>query len=327
VKNHLLGIDPQDKFGRDFTIGIYPMLLDETCYFLAADFDKVTWQADAGAFLETCALFNVPAVLERSRSGNGGHIWIFFSEPVPAKQARNMGTFLLTQTMDRRPEIGMDSYDRFFPSQDALPKGGFGNLIALPLQKRPCEQGNSLFLDENFSPYPDQWAFISSIRRMSRQEVEMIVEEAGKLGELLGVRLPVTDENDDTPWVMTPSKGRREPPIVGPLPEKINLVYGNQIYVAKADLTPSFRNRLIYLAAFQNPEFYRAQAMRLSTFGKPRIISCCEDYPQHLGLPRGCRVVAYQGGTIRSAICWNANRCSVSGSSACRATTGSRCSI
>ena len=252
------------------------------------DFDKASWQADAGAFLETCKHFDIPAALEKSRSGNGGHIWIFFSEPIPASLARKMGTFLLTQTMDRRPEIGLDPYDRFFPSQDTLPKGGFGNLIALPLQKKPREEGNSLFLDENFVPYPDQWAFLSSIRRMSRQEVEMVVDKAEKLGELLGVRIPVTDENDDEPWAMPPSKRRKEPPIVGPLPEKISLVYGNQVYVPKAELTPSLRNRLIHLAAFQNPEFYRAQAMRLSTFGKPRIISCCEDYPNHLGLPRGC---------------------------------------
>jgi superfamily II DNA or RNA helicase len=288
VKNHLLGRDPQDTFGRDFTIGVYPMLPDETCYFLAADFDKDTWQADAGAFLETCKLFNVPAVLEKSRSGNGGHIWIFFSEPIPTSLTRKMGTFLLTQTMDYRPEIGLDSYDRFFPSQDTLPKGGFGNLIALPLQKKPREEGNTLFLDENFNPYPDQWAFLSSVHRMSLQDVEMVVNEGEKLGELLGVRIPMTDENDDTPWSMPPSKRHKEPPIVGPLPEKINLVHSNLIYVPKAELTPSLRNQIIHLAAFQNPEFYRAQAMRLSTLGKPRIISCCEDYPNHLGLPRGC---------------------------------------
>jgi hypothetical protein len=116
VRNHLLGMDAQDRSGRDFTIGIYPVLPDETCWFLAADFDKASWQEDAWAFLETCELFGVPGVLERSRSGNGGHAWIFFSDPVPAPLARKMGAFLLTQTMDRRPEIGLDSYDRFFPS-------------------------------------------------------------------------------------------------------------------------------------------------------------------------------------------------------------------
>jgi superfamily II DNA or RNA helicase len=288
MKNHLSGVDPQDKYGRDFTIGIYPLLLDETCYFLAVDFDKATWQADTGAFLETCKLFNVPAALEKSRSGQGGHIWIFFSEPVPSTLARKMGTFLLTRTMERRPEIGLDSYDRLFPSQDTLPKGGFGNLIALPLQRKPRKEGNSLFLDENFIPYPDQWAFLTLIDRMKRQEVERVMDKAENSGEILAVRIPVTDEGEDTPWALLPSKKRKEPPIVGPLPGIINLVYSNQIYVPKVDLTPSLRNRLIHLAAFQNPDFYRAQAMRLSTFGKPRVISCCEDYPNHLGLPRGC---------------------------------------
>jgi hypothetical protein len=156
IRNHLLGMDPQDRSGRDFTIGVYPMLLDETCWLLATDFDKALWKDDAQAFCNTCKEFGVPAVLERSRSGNGGHIWIFFSEPFPAILARKLGTFLLTRTMQNRPEIGLDSYDRFFPSQDTLPKGGFGNLIALPLQKKPRENGNSLFVDESFTPYQDQ---------------------------------------------------------------------------------------------------------------------------------------------------------------------------
>lgn len=158
VRNHLLGLDPQDRPGRDFTMGIYPMLPDETCWFQAADFDKATWLVDARAFLETCEAYRVPAALERSRSGNGGHCWFFFSEPIPAALARKMGAFLLTQTMERRPEIGLDSYDRFFPSQDTFPKGGLGNLIARPLQKKPRENGNSVFLAENGSPHPDQWA-------------------------------------------------------------------------------------------------------------------------------------------------------------------------
>ena len=167
VRNHLTGQDTHESSGKDFTMGVYPLLLDETCWFLAADFDKSTWQEDVRAFLETCGMFNVPVALERSRSGNGGHVWIFFSEPVPASTARRMGTFLLTQTMERRPEIGLDSYDRLFPSQDTLPKGGFGNLIALPLQKRPRSNGNSVFLDEHFVPHVDQWAFLSAIRRMT----------------------------------------------------------------------------------------------------------------------------------------------------------------
>ncbi len=288
IRNHLQGFDPQDRTGRNFTIGVYPMLPDETCCFLAADFDKASWQEDAHAFLETCSLVNVHAALERSRSGNGGHVWIFFAEPVPAALARQMGTFLLSQTMERRPEIGLDSYDRFFPSQDTLPKDGFGNLIALPLQKKPREVGNSVFVDELFIPYPDQWTFLATLRRMTRVEVDAVVRLAEKQDELLGIRLPVADEDDDRPWAAPPSKKRNDPPVIGPLPEQLDLVFGNQIYIPKTDLTPSLRNRLIRLAAFQNPEFYRAQGMRLSTFGKPRIISCCEEFPNHLGLPRGC---------------------------------------
>jgi len=288
IRNHLQGFDPLDKARRNFTIGVYPMLQDETCWFLAADFDKASWQEDARAFLETCSLFTVPAVLERSRSGSGGHIWMFFTEPVTAVLARQMGAFLLSQTLERRPEIGLDSYDRFFPSQDTLPRGGFGNLIALPLQKKSRENGNSVFVNEHFIPYEDQWAFLATLLRMTRVEVQAVVRHAEKQDELQGIRLPVMDEDSDRPWVAPPSRKRKEPPVIGPLPRCLDLVMGNQIYIPKADLTPSLRNRLIRLAAFQNPDFYQAQGMRLSTFGKPRIISCCEDFPKHLGLPRGC---------------------------------------
>jgi superfamily II DNA or RNA helicase len=288
VRSHLLGADPHDKLKKDFTIGVYPMLPDETTWFLAADFDNDEWMGDASAFLETCRSFNVPTALERSRSGNGGHIWTFFSEPIKAGLARHMGSFLLTETMERRPEIGLDSYDRFFPDQDTMPKGGFGSLIALPLQKKPRERGFSLFVDEHFEPYPDQWAFLSSVRRMGRKEVETIVDEASKRGRLIGVRMVVGDEEDDEPWTAPPSRRREEPPIPGPLPKKISMVLGNQIYLAKDELTPALRNRLIRMAAFQNPEFYRAQAMRHSTYQISRVISCTEDFPKHIGMPRGC---------------------------------------
>ena len=289
IRNHLMGIDPNDRFGRDFTIGVYPLLADESCWFLAADFDKSTWTEDAKTFLETCVSYQVPAVLERSRSGNGGHVWVFFETPVPAVLARKLGALLLTSTMNRRPEIGMDSYDRLFPSQDTLPRGGFGNLIALPLQKKPREQNNSAFLDNDLNPYPDQWAFLSSIQKMAHQDLERIVKTVQDEGEITGVRAVVLDETENEPWKLTPSRKYKEPPITGPLPDQLNLVISNQIYIEKESLPAPLRNRLIRLAAFQNPEFYKAQAMRLSTFGKPRIISCCEEYPKHLALPRGCQ--------------------------------------
>ncbi len=134
IRRHLVG---SDERGNDFIAGVYPMLLDETCFFLAIDLDKANWQDDAIAVLETCRRLDVPAALERSRSGNGGHIWIFFESAIPASLARRLGSYVLTETMERRPDLGLDSYDRLFPNQDTLPRGGFGNLIALPLQKRP----------------------------------------------------------------------------------------------------------------------------------------------------------------------------------------------
>ena len=288
IRCHLLGSDPKEKADKDFTIGIYPLMPDETCWFIAVDFDKKTWMEDAKAFLETCRSYGIPASLERSRSGNGGHVWIFFSEPVPAMASRKMASYLLTETMENRPEIGLDSYDCLFPKQDTMPQGGFGSLIALPLQKKPREKGNSLFLNKDFIPYRDQWAYLSALEMMKRSEVESLVYSAECRGRVVGVRRVPIDEPDDEPWNAPPSRRRKEPPITEPLPKKIDLVLGNQIYIEKEGLPARLRNRLIRLAAFQNPEFYKAQAMRLSTYGKNRIISCFEDFSKHIGLPRGC---------------------------------------
>ena len=282
---HLSG---RDDRGFDFVMGVYAMLQDETCFFLAVDFDDEEWQRDATAFLETCRRLEVPAVLERSRSGNGGHVWFFFEEAIPASLARKLGSHVLTETMEHRPEIGLNSYDRLFPNQDTLPRGGFGNLIALPLQKQARQLGNTVFLDEKFNPHADQWAFLAAVRRMSRAQVEALVRDAESKGRIVGVRIAAPDEANDDPWTAPPSRRRREPPVAGPLPEKLELVLGDQIYIAKETLVPGLRNRLLRLAAFQNPEFYRAQAMRLSTYDKPRIIACAEDHPKHFALPRGC---------------------------------------
>ena len=288
VRKHLKGRDLA-KPGRAeaFVAGIYALMPDETCWFLAADFDKQSWQRDALAFLSTCRGKGVPAVLERSRSGNGGHVWIFFSEPVPASEARRLGAHLVTETMERWPDIGFESYDRFFPSQDTMPAGGFGNLIALPLQSEPRQHGNSVFVDDKLRPYEDQWSFLSSVQRMSRAEVATIVEQASSLGRVLGVRLPL-DDDDEEPWTVPPSRRRAELPVIGQMPETVELVLGNQVYIDRGALPPALVNRLIRLAAFQNPEFYAAQAMRLPTFGKPRVISCAELFATHIALPRGC---------------------------------------
>ena len=280
VRGHLMGKQ---------TIGIYPLLLDETCWFLAVDFDKKTWQQDAAAFLETCREFGVPAALERSRSGRGGHVWIFFGSAVSAAMARKLGCAILTRTMERRHQVGLDSYDRFFPNQDTMPKGGFGNLIALPLQKIPREAGNSVFVDTEFRPYRDQWDFLSKLRGMSAEAAAELVSAVQSKGDLVGVRISLAEGGDERdPWTLPPSRKRRERPIEGPLPEVVHVVRANLLYIEKKDLPSGMLNRLLRLAAFQNPEFYKAQSMRLSTFNKPRVIACGEDLANHVALPRGC---------------------------------------
>ncbi len=285
IRYHLSG---QDGNGWDFIIGVYPMLLDETCFFVVADFDKATWQEDAAAFIETCRAMNLPAALERSRSGNGGHVWFFFREAIPAALARKLASHVLTETMERRPDVGLDSYDRFFPNQDTLPQGGFGSLIALPLQRKPRQLGNTLFLDDKLLPYEDQWAFLSDVRRIGRTEVEECVSKAEAKGQVIGVRLHPSEEEGDALALFSPESRRRGRSIAGPLPKQLELVLGSEIFIAKDLLPPALRNHLIRLAAFQNPEFYRAQAMRRPTYDTPRIVGCARDYPHSLGLPRGC---------------------------------------
>ncbi len=285
IHRHLVGTDER---GGEFVAGVYPMLLDETCYFLAIDLDKSKWWEDALAVLETCRQMKIPAMLERSRSGCGGHIWIFFETAIPASIARRLGSHLLTETMERRPDIGLDSYDRFFPNQDTLPQGGFGNLIALPLQRRPRTEGNSVFIDDALEPHEDQWAILSSMQRMPRATVDEIGNRAGQRGRILGVRVASPDDID--PWTL-PLSGHRAAlniSISDDLPSRLELTLSDQIYISKKDVPPALRNSLIRLAAFQNLEFYKAQSMRLPTWGKPRIISCAEDHPGHLALPRGC---------------------------------------
>jgi superfamily II DNA or RNA helicase/very-short-patch-repair endonuclease len=285
IRWHLTGYDVE---GHPFVAGVYPLLQDETCFFLAVDFDKLSWREDARAFLEACRRLHLPTVLERSRSGRGAHVWFFFEEAIPAALARRLGSHVLTETMEGRPDVGLDSYDRLFPNQDTMPQGGFGNLIALPLQKGARKQDNSVFLDDDFVPWADQWSFLASVRKIDRMHVEAIVQEAERRGRVLGVRLPPQDEGTQAPWIAPPSRHCKEPPLVGDLPSTLELVLGNQIYIAKERLHPGVRNRLLRLAAFQNPEFYKAQAMRLSTYDKPRVIACAEDHPHHIGLPRGC---------------------------------------
>jgi len=288
IANHLRGLNKDGLAGADFVAGVYPVLADGSCHFIAADFDGEHWAADALAFCETCRLRGVPAALERSRSGEGGHVWIFFSRPIPARDARQLGAVLITDTMEGRPELGFKSYDRLFPSQDTVPKGGFGNLIALPLQRRARDYGNSVFIDRHLHAYRDQWAFLANLRRLTPEEAYSIVGAAAASDRVLAVRMPIADENGDEPWNQSALRRQSERPITEPLPDRVKVTMADDIYVDRTALPSTMVARLIRLAAFQNPEFYQAQAMRRSTYDKPRIISCAVLHQKHLALPRGC---------------------------------------
>jgi len=278
----------QDHLTGRCTVGVYPLLPDENCHFLALDFDKAEWRRDVSAFRSVCAQFEVPAYAETSRSGEGAHVWVFFEEAIPAAQARRLGSALLTRTTELRHEVGLDSYDRLFPGQDTLPKGGFGSLIALPLQCQPRREGKSVFVDVDLQPAPDQWQLLSSVKRLSHSEVERALASALAGGDALGERIALADvDESETPWTLPPSK-RRSLRIEGPFPDTVRVVSSNLVFVAKDGLPQSMQDQLIRLAAFENPEFYRAQAMRLPTYAKPRLICCAEEIGSFIALPRGC---------------------------------------
>ena len=292
--NHQAYLPVSDEVIREHlqgkqTIGVYPLLPDDTCRFLAVDFDKTTWQEDVAAFRETCSSLDIPIAVERSRSGNGAHAWFFFTEPVMATVARVMGCFLITETMSRRHQLSMESYDRLFPSQDTMPRGGFGNLIALPLQLEPRKLENSVFVDEAFIPYPDQWGYLASLKRLSPLEVQAITDRAVRKGQVIGLKLPTDTDEEQGPWERSPSGRLPEQRIKGKLPKKINAVFAQRIFVETKGIPSELLNRIKRLAAFQNPQFFKKQKMRLSTHNPPRVIACFEELPGHVALPRGCR--------------------------------------
>lgn len=275
IYNHLAGAH---------TAGIYPLLEGDTCYFLAVDFDEAEWQEDARSFVQSCNDLGVPVAMEISRSGQGAHAWIFFAARVSARDARRLGTAIISHTCSRTRQLKLTSYDRLFPNQDTLPKGGFGNLIALPLQKQPRENGRSLFVDAELCPYPDQWAFLASIQHMAPQDIEPTILRA--TGGVHPLDVTFIDEEDlATPWKRETTPSTK---LAGDMPAALTITLANLIYFEKSQLPPALANRLIRLAAFQNPEFYKAQAMRLSVWDKPRVIGCADNYPQHIALPRGC---------------------------------------
>lgn len=278
IFNHLAG---KDNYGRD-VVGLYPMLNDNTCYFLCTDFDDKScehgYQNDVLAFVGVCKEWRVPCYIERSRSGNGAHVWVFFDTAIAAIKARRLGKSILSEAMNKDVYLSFKSYDRFFPNQDTLPDGGLGNLVALPLQGQARRKGNSVFVDENFQPYPDQWTFLLGIQKLSEATVDDILQKhTSVLGEL-------TKSSEGKPWEIP----KPETIDQSDFPSSMTLTRANMLYVPLACLSAKVINYLKRMAAFHNPEFYAKQGMRLSTYDVPRIISCSELTDNYIALPRGC---------------------------------------
>ena len=279
IFNHLAG---KDTLGRD-VIGLYPIRKDNTCCFLCTDFDDKScehgYKNDVLAFVNVCKTWNVPCYIERSRSGNGAHVWIFFEMPITAFKARKLGNAILTEAMNSDAHLSFKSYDRFFPNQDTLPEGGLGNLVALPLQGMARRKGNSVFVDENFNAYADQWKMLSQINKLSESKLDSLLRQRSvpTLGEL-------SKTSESKPWE-TPQIDDAQ---TYDYPKQIVLTRANMLYVPLACLSAKCVNIFKRIAAFRNPEFYEKQGMRLSTYNIPRIISCSEMTDDYLALPRGC---------------------------------------
>jgi len=258
-------------------VGVYPLLRDDTCRLLACDFDGPTWPLDAGAFVDAARAAGIPAALERSRSGEGAHVWILFGGPVPASAARRIGAYLLREAMTVRAEIDLASYDRLFPAQDFLPKGSFGNLIALPLQGACRRRGTTVFLDPaTLRPFDDQWAFLSALGRTSPEAINSIAESLREVAA--GPREPT----------YRPPRGRDGPKP----PAMIGAEAGTMLSVDRIGLPPALLSALKHLASLHNPAYYEKERLRLSTWQTPRFLRCYGESLDRLLLPRGLREAA-----------------------------------
>ena len=264
-------------------IGIYPLLADDSCRLLAIDLDGDSWRADVKLLIDVCRSLGVEPAVERSRSGNGAHVWFFFTDPVSAGNARRLGFAILTGAMARGAAVGVESYDRLFPSQDVLPTGGFGNLIALPLQRNARQHGNTVFLDDELNPFPDQWRYLASVRKITPGRLAELINDADG-DSALAVR--PTDDQLDPPW--RPPRPLRQRLEETTLPNKVVATLADRVSINRSGLPPMLAHALRRLATFSNPVFVEQQRLRLSVARTPRVIRCFDELDHYLALPRGC---------------------------------------
>jgi superfamily II DNA or RNA helicase len=264
-------------------MGIYPLLPGDSCRLLAVDLDGGSWQADARAIHEVCRSLCLEPAIERSRSGNGAHIWFFFSGLVLASDARQLGFAILTRAMAAGTALGIDSYDRLFPSQDTLPKGGFGNLIALPLQLQARKVGNTEFIDDELEPHRDQWSYLAAVPRITPERLGELTADFIEDGALA---VAAGREDRDAPW--RPPRMLRDRLAEAAMPESIEATIADRLYVERSGLPASLAHAMKRLATFSNPTFLELQRMRLSAARTPRVIACFEELERYLALPRGC---------------------------------------
>lgn len=277
---HFKGND--DRF-RD-VLGQY--VLDRNCNtkVLVIDFDKADWKEATNAVRLVAKRQGINAAVERSRSGNGAHIWFFFLEPISAKAAREFGSCLITEAAAHNKTITFEAFDRMLPAQDTIPDGGFGNLIALPFQGKAQREGNSVFVDEQFEPFPDQWLYLSQVQLIPRSTVHNLIETIG--GNPHGLAT-VTVANKTKRYAQKP---RKRPPLTSrDFPSSLPVIQADMLYIPEKSLSPAAQMEIRGLATFANPEFYRAQSMHQSVFGKPRLIDLSELRDGYVAIPRGCK--------------------------------------
>ena len=273
---HLSG---QDEHAAD-VVGIYPVTNDDGCYFLAFDFDGKNWQSEVGAVRAVCDAHKIPALYERSRSGQGGHVWLFFEEKVKAAQARRLGACILNAVMEKCHTLSFSAYDRMFPNQDYLPQGGLGNLIALPLQGRARREGNSVFIDENFVACADQWSILGGVSKISPPYFAKLLSVLSEYSHA------EEHENTDSDACYS-ARGDRALFAAADLPSEIEIVLSDMVYILKEGMSERALACIKRMSAYPNPDFFRAQRMRLPTYDKPRYISVYTEDDKYVAIPRG----------------------------------------